>query len=64
MKNPNSNFFTNSNLIPNVNPKPIPQQQDNGLEDYDDSCPKCLKPLSKHTGSKRMKCALARARGF
>lgn len=39
MKNPNFNFFTNSDLIPNVNPKdkqnpkPIPQEQDEDLDD-------------------------------
>ena len=30
----------------------------------DDSCPKCLEPLSEHTQDKKIQCALARVRGF
>ena len=67
--NPNFNFFTNSDLIPNVNPKkkpnpkPIPQDQDEDLDDYDDSCPNCNNSLSVHTRNEKIQCALARIRG-
>ena len=68
--NPNFHFFDNSDdLIPNVNPKdkknpkPIPQDHDDDLDDYDDSCPKCSESLSKHTWDKKIQCALARVRG-
>lgn len=66
--NPN-HIFSNSDLIPNVNPKdkpdskPIPQNQDDGLDDYDDSCPNCNNSLSNHTREEKIQCALARIRG-
>lgn len=63
-------FFNNSdNLIPDVNPKnrpnpkPIPQNQDDGLDEYDDSCPNCNNSLSNHTRNEKIQCALSRIRG-
>ena len=68
--NPNFNFFTNSDdLIPNVNPKdksnpkPIPQNHDDDLDGYDDSCPNCNNSLSNHTRNEKIQCALDRIRG-
>ena len=61
-------FFSNDNLIPNVNPKvkpnPIPHPQQNGdMDEFDDSCPTCSESLSEHTRDKKIQCALARIRG-
>lgn len=63
-------FFSKlDDLIPNVNPKdkpntkPIPQDQDEDLDEYDDSCPNCNNSLSNHTRNEKIQCALARIRG-
>ena len=62
-------FFSKlDDLIPNVNPKdkpntkPIPQDQDENLNDYDDSCPNCNNSLENHTRSEKIQCALSRIR--
>ena len=66
--NPN-HIFSNSDLIPNINPKnkqnpkPIPQDQDEDMDDLDDSCPNCNNLLSEHTRNEKIQCALARIRG-
>ena len=66
MNNSHFDFFSNDDLIPNINPKdkpnpkPIPQDQD--LDNYDDSCPNCNNSLSNHTWNEKIQCVLSRAR--
>ncbi len=67
--NPN-HVFSDSDLIPNVNPKDkpnqksIPQNPDDDLDDYDNSCPNCNNSLSNHTKNEKIQCALDRIRGI
>ena len=69
MNNSHFDFFCNEDLIPNVNPKskpnpaPIPPDQDDDIDEYDDSCPNCNNSLSNHTRNEKIQCALARIRG-
>jgi hypothetical protein len=79
MNNSHFDFFSNEDLIPNVNPKdkpnqkpipkdkpnpkPIPQDKDEDLDEYDDSCPNCNNSLSNHTRNEKIQCALSRIRG-
>lgn len=69
MASNSKNFFSKlDDLVPNVNPKdkqnpkPIPQDQDEDLADYDDSCPNCNNSLSNHTRNEKIQCALSRAK--